>query len=89
MLFLTIKPEALCHVHVSEDFSSLSILVSVLPHAIVCATVCPHVHSKAVFFVTFVLSLVATPVTPLIETLTMHLAIDPFTLIAGLAVGVD
>ena len=85
ILFLAIEPEALDHVHVGEDFSAFSILFAILPHAIVCTTVRPHVNTKAVLLVVLVLTLVSTPVTPLIETLTMHLAIVPFTLVAGLS----
>jgi hypothetical protein len=82
MLFLSVEPEALGHVHICHDFGTFSILISIFPHTVVRAAISPHIDSKAIFLIKFVLTLVATTVTPLVQALAVHLAIHPFAFIA-------
>ena len=49
------------------------------------ASISPHVNAKTFFFIELVLALVATAIRPKIKALTMHLAILPLTLVAGIA----
>lgn len=54
-----------------------------------CTSIGPHVNTEAVFFVVLVLALVATPVLPMVQTLSVHLPVDPLALVAGLAICMD
>ena len=89
VLLLAIQPQALCHIHVCHDFGPLTVLVSVLPHTVVCTSIGPHVYTEAVFFVELVLALVASTILPMVQALSMHLSIDPFALVARLAICMD
>ena len=46
-----------------------------------CTSIGPHVNTEAVFFVVLVLALVATPVLPMVQTLSVHLPVDPLALV--------
>ena len=63
-------------------------LNSVAPHAVVNATIVPHVGAQARLFVVLILALVSTTILPDVDALTMHLASLPLSFIAGLILAV-
>ena len=85
VLCLACCPEGFLHLHIGLYFGALAMLCAILPHAVVAATVCPHVHAEPILLIILVFALVATAIGPRVDATSMHLTILPLALVRGLA----
>ena len=79
---LTVLPDATPRLHIWLDpVSTLAMLATVQPLAVVLAAIGPHVDTATVLAVLFVLSLVPTTILPGVNAVTVHVVVYPFALI--------
>ena len=61
-----------------KNVLAFAMLLAILPHTVVLATIGPCVDTKAALFVIQVVTLVHSAVLPCVNTVSMHVIVEPF-----------
>ena len=64
-----------------DEIGAQTVLFTLVPVSLIAAPVCPGVNSEAMLLVVFVLAAVLTPVIPNVDAHTLHIIVQPFSLV--------
>ena len=79
---LTIFPEAkLDFIVAGDDVCPQPMLLTFVPIALITSLIGPCIDAKAMLLVVFVLTAVLTPVIPNVDAHTLHIIVQPFSLV--------